>query len=375
MGMKIYAGEKSDRNLTTSSYLGEVEGILKLCRKLWSVCNKQPQSFAAIASLNYPRAELVILTEKGMGVVEVKNLPGRIHYYNPDQWYADETQILASSEYRSNPHEQLKQYTRALRNKILYEFAPSLWPRYFQDLQKLRIQTAVCFTHPKADFSELTRIYKPTLEPWENFKILGTEEIVQWAFALNFAVDIRQKGSPEPFTLSPEDVSYLAGQAIRGKEWRDIYYMMPPDEPYGYLIVAESAERYIVPIREDQIWVGRDMDGCKVIVPARCEKVSRRHAMIEWQPEGVFLEDQSKNGSFINGIRLDRPVRLTDHMCVTLGGPDANDKTCQIRFLSNPEEVVRLRTTELGIRYVETPSDLPTEKTSFLRSTDPFNEE
>lgn len=48
--------------------------------------------------------------------------------------------------------------------------------------------------------------------------------------------------------------------------------------------------------------------------------VSRRHAVVTLSPEGAILSDSgSKNGTFLNGTRIDQPRRLADHDEIELG--------------------------------------------------------
>ncbi len=56
--------------------------------------------------------------------------------------------------------------------------------------------------------------------------------------------------------------------------------------------------------------VGREAS-CDIVIPDR--RVSRRHAIFELRPEGVYLEDLgSKNGTHFNGQRVKEPVILQD---------------------------------------------------------------
>lgn len=48
--------------------------------------------------------------------------------------------------------------------------------------------------------------------------------------------------------------------------------------------------------------------------------VSRRHARLRWDDTGVFLADLgSKNGTFVNGVRVSEPVALEDGDEIRLG--------------------------------------------------------
>lgn len=56
--------------------------------------------------------------------------------------------------------------------------------------------------------------------------------------------------------------------------------------------------------------IGRGAE-CGLVVPDR--QVSRHHARIRREPDGYYLEDLgSKNGTHLNGARIEQPVRLQD---------------------------------------------------------------
>lgn len=48
--------------------------------------------------------------------------------------------------------------------------------------------------------------------------------------------------------------------------------------------------------------------------------VSRRHARLSWEEDGIYLDDlNSTNGTFVNGRRVQAPVRLQHNDNVRLG--------------------------------------------------------
>lgn len=68
-----------------------------------------------------------------------------------------------------------------------------------------------------------------------------------------------------------------------------------------------NGQRWIV---SNSIIIGRD-PACEIVVPDR--QVSRFHARLALEEKGVTLEDLgSKNGTFINGTRVDEPTILQD---------------------------------------------------------------
>ena len=56
--------------------------------------------------------------------------------------------------------------------------------------------------------------------------------------------------------------------------------------------------------------LGREA-GCEVFLPDKT--VSRRHAQIIFRQNGYFLEDlHSRNGTYVNGRKIEEPLRLSD---------------------------------------------------------------
>lgn len=69
-----------------------------------------------------------------------------------------------------------------------------------------------------------------------------------------------------------------------------------------------------------KIAIGRGVEGANVIlVPSSLGKVSRCHAIIYWHDGIVTIEDQSTNGTFVNGSRITK-TRIYEDDIIWLGG-------------------------------------------------------
>jgi DNA-binding response OmpR family regulator len=67
----------------------------------------------------------------------------------------------------------------------------------------------------------------------------------------------------------------------------------------------------------ERLTIGRDEDN-DLALPDR--QVSRCHAVIQRTPDGYTVADcASKNGTWLNGLRVDRPMRLNDGDEVAIG--------------------------------------------------------
>ena len=64
---------------------------------------------------------------------------------------------------------------------------------------------------------------------------------------------------------------------------------------------------------QDRIRIGRQPDNDLAFDPQKDASVSGYHAEIYREGDAVFLQDlQSRNGTFVNGRKIDQPVLLKD---------------------------------------------------------------
>lgn len=71
------------------------------------------------------------------------------------------------------------------------------------------------------------------------------------------------------------------------------------------------------PIRQGDALLGRSPE-CLIILPS--ERVSREHAVVRQMHDGLQIEDLgSRNGTWVNGARIERATRLQPGDQVTLG--------------------------------------------------------
>lgn len=104
---------------------------------------------------------------------------------------------------------------------------------------------------------------------------------------------------------------------------------------------------------DHELLVGRD-PSCNVIITDR--QVSRFHARLTPTEDGVLLEDLgSKNGTYINGSRLEEPVVLSDGDMIQISLVQyfvflSSDATVPLEFEMPPEKVERRRLLTLDTR-------------------------
>jgi len=92
----------------------------------------------------------------------------------------------------------------------------------------------------------------------------------------------------------------------------------------GRLVVVKSldlAEGEHFALNSAQLTLGRG--GQNDIALAKDEFVSARHVRFEPRRDGVWVQDLgSTNGTYLNGVRLDRPRRLANGDVVRVGDTD-----------------------------------------------------
>jgi hypothetical protein len=76
-------------------YVQEVGSLEWMLKKAWVEFHHLPSLYCMIANLRQPSADLVIMTERGLGILELKHVQGIITIGKDDIWYAGRTIIHA----------------------------------------------------------------------------------------------------------------------------------------------------------------------------------------------------------------------------------------------------------------------------------------
>jgi len=338
MSVKVYVGRDSQGQPWPPDYAHEARPDIDIVKRLWLAYNSQKLLYAVAANLHRPSADLVILSERGIGIVELKHYPGRI-WCKGSTWYAGEARIKAGSESkgRRNPHEQVQDYAAEIRSALIQPTRQPYLPGLIRDWEAFKFHTAVCFTHPDAridDFRRALRRSPPNTRPWEKFDVLRPDEIPEWAAALRFEVDKGRPHGYEPHRLAPKQIVRIVERLLRGTEWTEILNLMPTGEPYAYLTLIEGRRRtQVFSLDREEMTLGRDVNVCDISVPEQYSRVGREHARI-WRELGkIFIEDLgSTNGTYVNQLRIRRPQLLKRGMKIALGGPVPGEKVCLLEF-------------------------------------------
>jgi hypothetical protein len=293
---------------------------------------------------------MIVITERGIGILELKHYYGRISIGYDNSWYAGPKQIHPGSKY-ANPHEQVQGYAEEIRGRMMLAIRPD-WLRNSNDL---KFQTAVCFTHPDADVSALREDVRRgrsiQRKEWEDgFDVITPDDVPLWITNLRFQVSKGYSHDYEPFRLKREMVKALAEKLLRATEWEEILELMPTGEPYAYLTLVDDEEaEHTYGLDRDELLVGRDPNACSLVIPARYSRASRLHARIVRNVHGVTIEDLSTHGTFADGKKImpNHPYRLQHEQVIMLGGPISGEKVCTLKFLERAVSSIDPQSTEM----------------------------
>jgi FHA domain len=113
----------------------------------------------------------------------------------------------------------------------------------------------------------------------------------------------------ESFILAPSAMGVQA--APRGPRTGRLVVVKSADLDEGQDFELDSSQLTIGRGRQNDIAIGSD------------EYASARHARFEPRQDGVWVQDLgSTNGTYLNGVRLDRPRRLSQGDVVRVGETD-----------------------------------------------------
>ena len=221
----------------TANHSHEIGAVIEIIKLVYDAFNYRPNLYAIITNLNKSPAiaDLVVITERGLGVVELKHAPGSISLRGTT-WYASSKPIPGNPAlgYR-NPHEQVQLYAGIIRDQ-LFEVPsnqPSWLPGKPTDWEKFQFGTAVCFTNQEVTFERFPFWHyqksnrNPHIKPWEQFSILTPAEIPGWVDALHFEAGKRHRGKFEPYRLMPDQIMRIIPDVFEATEWTELDKLTP----------------------------------------------------------------------------------------------------------------------------------------------------
>jgi len=323
MPVKYYVGKDMQGRERGPDFSHEARPVIELIKDLYEKFNHLPELYAVIANLNKPDADLLLITEHGLGVIELKDYFGLITQDRED-WYAGPKLIKAGNNAR-NPHEQVQNYASTIRDLLV---------RRGRIKEEYKVNTAVCFTNPRANFKAFKKAYGGKPMTWETFNILAPAEIPEWVVALRFGPS--DTYPYQPYRLTAQQVEQLVSNTFQAIPWTEIDSLMPTGEAYAYLLLKEEGELQThFGLKRDVEKMGRDSGQCDIEIPAKYTRASRVHAQITRSLGNVTIEDLgSSKGTFVNGNQITQATLLKEGDLITISGEEASEKVCSLEFSS-----------------------------------------
>jgi hypothetical protein len=352
MSISVFVGQDSQGHNWSPDHAHEIEGLLGLLTHLWKKYQHLQEHYCVLTNIKAPDADVILFSERGIGVIELKHYAGRIRIDEQGKWTADDKPIKAGVH--ADPHKQVQVYAHQLREKILPFILPDPWVRDRQRWTEVKTQTAVCFTHPQANLEDVGSGNKTwnsprVREPWEdNFEIIRPTDAALWAFKLRLGITLPRNKNFEPIRITAEEQVRCAEMILGGKPWTDIQNFMPTNQPYGYLYLHLSdGPDSIFNLDKDRITIGRSMD-CDIVIPSQFKRVSGHHCEITRSPRIITLTNlEAKNGTFINGKPISHSQVLSGRDVITLGNMIADEKSCQLRLQLRQDVSSQVSITEM----------------------------
>jgi hypothetical protein len=358
MPVQFFIGRTQEGNPQAPEYSHEMRATFEICKQLWHAFHARQPYYAVVASLAEPSLDIMVVSERGIGVMELKHYFGRISCRDDGGWYAGPKRMIAGVAGRgfNNPHEQVQAYAEQIRRKLITPppFQKPWLPGKTIDWEQFKIHTAVCFTHPDADLTgfdeQLRHRCRPITLPWEQLSIITPAQVAEWAASLRFESGGSRSHGFTHHRYQPQDIARALTDLFSLSPWDEIADLMPGGQPYAILSRLEDHRPVQdFPLDSDTVIIGRDRSACDIHVPDRFTLISRTHARITRTLDGILLEDLgSTNGTFLDGKPVTRPTLLHHGQIITLGNTDLGPGGCHFEFslqtenLNQPEATQKL---------------------------------
>jgi len=371
MTVKPYVSHDREGHPLPPENSQEAWACIDIVKRLWLAFSGSPDLYVVIANFRnpLPNADLVIISELGIGVVELKHSHGKITRRD-DVWYAGKYPIGVREDGtpRSNPFEQVRAYARELRGRLVSPPAQQAirqWlPGQSADWQKVHLQTAVCFTHPDVNIRPIQAdLQQRPLHDRElgEFSVLTPLDMPSWAAGLRFGVQQGREQDFEPYRLTADHMQKIAVLLMKAVAWDEIVGLMPTGHPYGYLSLIENGKRVqVYGLDREEMIIGRNPNLCTLPLPQPYTQVSREHASVFRSGKDIFIADRdSANGTYVNGRPVQKRTRLKEGDSITLGGPAATEKICHLQFSYQLQTSALLATQHFGPSHPTEPDPGP----------------
>ena len=329
------ADSKGRPSVADHSY--EVDGAAELCMRAYEALDPEDEHIFIVHAPAIPgiAADLVVVKERGIGIVDLKGYAGTLTGRANEPWFADSKRVGAGREHgrpRVNPHAQVQSYAARMRQLILDKSKSDA--SYFPPTRNgtVQINTGICFTHKRVAIDKLVHEYDEigTVKPWEHFTIFTSPDFPRWLNSLSFRIQVRESTSTggqryQSVRLALPQMQSIARDICGAVPWAALGPYLT-GSPYAYLTPSDAGLPRVA-LSQRIYRFGRSPELSDVVIPELYSGVSRAHAELERRLDAVIIKDQgSSHGTFVDGRRLEplQPTALSDGCEISLGDPSSS---------------------------------------------------
>jgi len=341
MTVELYAGKDPQGRIWEPDFTHEANAAIRIIGTAWRAFHAAPELYLLAFNLHSPNIDLLVVSERGIGLLEMKAHRGTIAIDSEDYWLAAGQRMLGYKPVPGkdkpgasylNPHAQVQGHGERLFERLV-PLIREQYPELTRGKRRnLRMQTSVCFTNPEVDLAGMRAAVpgwsRGRLRTWESdFSVIAPEEVPGWISTLRFEVKQTDRPPYYPFRLDAAKLTPLLAALFDVERWKSVERMLPVTR-FGRLRQMRG-ERTVATysLWEEETRIGRDHLVCTIVVPQEYTRVSRLHAVIRrWAGETVLEDLNSHNGTFLNGRRITAPEVLHNGAILCLGGESNPDK-------------------------------------------------
>jgi hypothetical protein len=248
MTVELFVGTDPQGRIWEPDFTHEANAAIRIIGTAWRAFHAARELFLLAFNLHSPNIDMLVVSERGIGLLEMKAHHGLITVDPQDHWLAGGEKMLGykpqagrerpESSYL-NPHGQVQRHGDLLQERLLPVIREQYPALSRGKRRNLRMQTCVCFTNPEADLSELRQAIpewnRGRLRPWESdFSVLVPAEVPEWISTLRFEVKQADRPPYYPFRLDASKQRPLLERLFHVERWKAVERMLPVTR-YGRL--------------------------------------------------------------------------------------------------------------------------------------------
>jgi hypothetical protein len=335
MTVKFMIGADHLHKERENQYAHEFNGVRKISSLLWDKLHSidiiyfviRNPSFVAESQIITP--DMVILSQLGLGIIELKNDANKIHW-KPKNKEAHFKQVQRYGQAVWDLLLDIKDGMDISCEEQVDNIALSSWLPSTPKLRKqLRLFTTVCYTNDTVDLSECLRMSaqrpkkgEDSEAEWEHFSITTPADIPAWAASIRWEIDLGSKENYRNYQLSSEETERLARMFFNAQDDIDMEKIVTGVRtPHAFLKWEEQPDAKMERLDREQYILGRNKKTCDILFPGDNLRISNEHLRLTYVNGRYFIEDLSRNGIYLtNGTRILGKQEIVFGQSILCGG-------------------------------------------------------